>query len=191
MPDPSSQVPQIDEGVSVAQPVAEVPGGCYGGGVAGDGALPGAVVAQQGCDGGGERDDPGVAPGRGGVIQAGEQAAVLSPGPGQRLGAAGQARDRYRRRLRGPGGAGGTGLAAQDRPGASGGVLVVVKQPFQCLLPAVGRVGGGEILGVATDQVVHAVPAMARLGQQALALQGIQLTVGLVKAAVGQGSGCV
>ena len=55
-----------------------------------------------------------------------------------------------------------------------GGVLVVVQQPVQRLVAVSGGVGGGAVLGVAADQVVHAVPAVAGLGQQALAVQGIQ-----------------
>ena len=60
-----------------------------------------------------------------------------------------------------------------------GGVLVEIQQPVQCLLADVGRVGGGgEVAGVGADQVVHAVAAVAGLGQQALAMQSVQVPGG-------------
>jgi hypothetical protein len=60
-PSPNAGQPCVlVKGAGLGQSVAEVPGGLDGDGVAGDGAGPGAIVAQQGCRGGGERDDPGV-----------------------------------------------------------------------------------------------------------------------------------
>ena len=65
------RVPEVAEGEGLAGRVAELPGGLHGGGVAGDGLVPGAVVLQQARQARGQRDDPGALPGRGGLIQAG------------------------------------------------------------------------------------------------------------------------
>jgi len=52
--------------------VAEVPCGPGGGGMAGAGVGPGAVLPQQSRDGGGEGDDPGLLASSGDVVEAGE-----------------------------------------------------------------------------------------------------------------------
>ena len=54
-----------------------------------------------------------------------------------------------------------------------------------------GEFNGGAVLGVAADEVVHAVTAVADLGQQALAVQGVQVIAGLPQADTGQGGGGV
>ena len=64
-------VPEVGEGAGLAGLVAGLPGGLDGGGVAGDGLVPRAVVSQQARQARGQRDDPGVLPGCGGVVQAG------------------------------------------------------------------------------------------------------------------------
>ena len=106
--------PQVAEGVGLAQPVAEVPSGLHGGGVAGDGVGPGAIWRSKAAMRGGEGDDPGMLPGCGGMIQAGQQVGALGPRPGQRPDAVRQVGNRSRRRVRaaeaawsGPGGPGG------------------------------------------------------------------------------------
>ena len=106
-------VPEVAEGEGLAGPVAELPGGLDRGGVAGDGLVPRAVGSQQARQARGQRDDPGVLAGRGGLVQAGQQAGPLGPGPRQRLLPAGQDRDRGRR---GPGrrGGGAAGLAGEQ-----------------------------------------------------------------------------
>ena len=95
-------------------------------------------------------------------------------------GAIGQVGNRGRRCWRGRPGRGGPGLAGQAGLGDGGGVLVVVQQVPQRLVAVGGGVGGGEVPGVAADEVVHAVAAVAGLGQQALAVQGVQLPGGVL-----------
>jgi hypothetical protein len=68
-------VPEVVEGAGLAKPVRELPRGR--GGMPGDGLGPVAVAPQQPGQGAGQRDDPGVLAGAGGVIQAGEQADAL------------------------------------------------------------------------------------------------------------------
>ena len=75
-----------------------MPCGLDRGGVAGDGLGPRAVAPQQPGQAGGQRDDPGVLAGAGGVVQAGEQAGALGAGPGQRLLPVGQGGNRGRDR---------------------------------------------------------------------------------------------
>jgi transposase len=83
------------------------------------------------------------------------------------------------------------GLLDQVRLGKRGGVLVVIQEPFQRLATGGGRVGGCAVRGVAADQVVHAVPAAADLGEQALAIQEVQVTGGLLRADTRQRGGGV
>src|ERR1700678_3944931 len=82
------QPPDVSEGVEgtgLAEPVTEIACGLDRGRVAGDGLSPGAIAPQEPGDAGGQSDDPCVLAGIGSVIQAGEQAGALGPGPRQRL----------------------------------------------------------------------------------------------------------
>jgi hypothetical protein len=54
-----------------------------------------------------------------------------------------------------------------------------------------GGAGGGAVPSVAADEVVHAVPAVSGLGQQALAMQGIQLPGSILQPGAGQRGGGV
>ena len=74
--------PQVVQGAGLAEPVAEMPCGPGCGGVPGDGVGPRAVAPQQAGEAGGQRGDPGVLAGPGGMVQAGEQASALGAGPG-------------------------------------------------------------------------------------------------------------
>ena len=79
------------------------------------------------------------------------------------------------------------------QPGLSegSGVLVVVQQPIQRLFAIGNGVIGGAVADVAADQVVHAIPAVARLGQESLAVQDVQVPGSLPQAGAGQGGGSV
>ena len=101
IPGQQAHAAQVTEGVRLAETVAEVLRGAPGGDMAGDGLGPRAVLAQQGREAGGEGDNAGVLARSRGVVQAGEQADPLGPGPGQRLRAVEQIRDRGRRGQRG------------------------------------------------------------------------------------------
>jgi hypothetical protein len=51
-------------------------------------------------------------------------------------------------------------------------VLIVVQQAFQPMAAVGDGVCGGEVADVAADEVVHAIAAMAGLGQQGNVGQG-------------------
>ena len=59
-----------------------------------------------------------------------------------------------------------------------GGVLVVVQQPGGGAVPVTVGVAGGQGAGVLADQVVQPVPALGRLGDQVLVVQGLQAAAG-------------
>ena len=184
-------MPQVGEGVGLAGPVAEVLRGAQGGGMAGEGLGPRAVVAQQAGQARGEGDDAGVLAGSGGVVQAGEQVGALGPDPGQGLLAVGQGGNRGRPGAGRRGGAG-AGLAGQQGVGEGGGVLVVIQQPGGGLVPVTVRVqAAGQGAGVLADQVVQPVPALGRLGQQVLVVQGLQAAAGGGQVGAVQGGGGV
>ena len=175
-------VPEIGEGVGLAGPVTEMPRGLDRGGVPGDGLGPGAVAPQQPGQAGGQRDDPGVLAGGGGMVQASEQAGPLGPGPSQRLLPVGQVgrRGRYRAVRRAGSGA---GLAGDEGVGASGSVLVVIQQPGGGLVPVTVQVQpAAQGAGVLADQVVQPVPALDRLGEQVLVIQRLQAAAGVRQA---------
>ncbi len=107
--------------------------------------------------------------GCGGLIQAGQQAGPLGPGPHQRLVPAGQ--DWNHGRHVGDRRGGGTGLGGEQGLGAGSGVLVIIQQPPGGLLPVIVQVEtAGQGPGVFADQVMHPVPARRRLGQQVLVI---------------------
>ena len=78
-------------------------------------------------------------------------------------------------------------------PGLSdgGSVLIVVQQPIERLLAIANGVSGGAVADVAADQVVHVIPAVDRLSQQALAVQDVQVPGSLPQAGACQGGGGV
>jgi Homeodomain-like domain len=124
-----------------------------------------------------------------GVVQAGEQAGALCPGPGQRLLPAGEGgnhgRDRAVRRA-----GSGAGLAGDQGVGAGGGVLVVIQQPGGGTVPVMFRVQAvGQGTGVLADQVVQPVPALSRLGNQVLVIQRLQAAAGGYEVGAVQGGG--
>ena len=90
---------------------------------------------------------------------------------------------------RGGGRRAGLGIEADQGVGAGGCVLVVVQQPLHRLLAA-GQ-AGGTVAGIAAQQVMHTVPAVASLGQQPLPVQPVQQRGGFVQAGPGQGRGGV
>src|SRR6185437_760267 len=130
---------------------------------------PGTILPQERCHGGGKRDHPGVLASAGDVIQASTQIGPLGPGPGQCQLSVPQVWDSVRgaRQLASPGGGPVLGKLAL---GDGGGVLVVVQQEIQRSLAVSCTLGGTEILRVPADKVMHAVPAVASLDQQALAM---------------------
>ena len=75
-------MPEVVKGVGLAEAVAERTCGLHRGCVPGDGLGPGAVAPQQPGQTGGERGNPSMLAGRGSLVQAGEQAGTLRPGPG-------------------------------------------------------------------------------------------------------------
>ena len=76
-------------------------------------------------------------------------------------------------------GGAGAGLAGQQGVGQGGGVLVVIQQPGGRLVPVTVWVqAAGQGPGVGADQVVHPVPALGRLGEQVLVVQGLQAAAG-------------
>src|SRR4029077_16904883 len=139
---------------------------------------------------GGRGGAAGVLAGRGGVVEAGEQAGPLGAGPGQRLLPAGPdgnpGRDPALRNGRGR-----AAVAADEGVSAGGGVLVVIQQPTSGILAVPVRVSpAGQGAGVLADQVMHPVPALSRFGQQVLVIQSLQAPArGLDIGAVQRGGG--
>ena len=116
---------------------------------------------------------------------------ALGAGPGQRLLRLGQGGNRGRDRAvrRGESGA---GLAGDEGVGAGGGVLVVIQQPGGGIVPVPVRVQAvGQGAGVLADQVVQPVPALGRLGEQVLVVQGLQAAAGGRQIGAVQGGGGV
>lgn len=75
--------------------------------------------------------------------------------------------DRYRAEHRG-----GTTFGGKEGVSPGGAVLVVIQQLFT----ANGSARGRAAAGVPADEIVHAVPEIASLGQQALAVQSVQVS---------------
>src|SRR5580692_3339988 len=101
------------------------------------------------------------------VVEAGKQVCALGSCPRQRLGHVGQAGPLDRRSRSGiptrP------GVARQLPVGGSGGVLVVIEQPFDSLFSvAVRIIAYGESMSMLADQVVQPVAAAAGFGQQVM-----------------------
>ena len=159
--------------------------------LAGDGICPGAVTPQQPGQARGEGDNAGVLVSAGDVVEAGEQAGTLGPGPGKSLLSIGhggnRGRDRAVRR-----GESGAGLAGEEGVGPGGGVVVVIQQPDDGIVPVMIRVQApGQGAGVLADQVVHPVPALGRLGEQVLVVQGLQAAASGRQVSAVQGGGGV
>jgi len=68
----------------------------------------------------------------------------------------------------------------------AGGVHVVVQEPARGRVPLGGRIGGGQAAGVLADQVMEAVSAPPRLGQQVMVVQALQIPPGAGQARAGQ-----
>ena len=156
----------------------------------GQGVGPGTVLPQQGGHRGGEGHDPGMLAKSGDMVKAGEQVGPFSPCPRQRLIGPARAGSAARRCSQGRGGAS-AGAVRQSGLSEGGGVLIVVQQPIECLLAIENGVSVGAAADVAADQVVHVVPVVARLGQEAHAMQDVQVPVSLPQAGAGQGGGGV
>ena len=77
------------------------------------------------------------------------------------------------------GGPGRGGPAGDAGLGAGGGVLVVVQQPGDGTVAVVGRVGGGQVPGVARGSGRACRTGRGRLGQQVLIVQGVQAAAGV------------
>lgn len=72
--------------------------------------------------------------------------------------------------------------------GTEGGVLVVIQQPDTDLVPVtIGVKPIGEGTGMGADHLVHPVLALARFGEQVLAVQGLQGAAGAGQASAVQG----
>ena len=174
-------VPQVGKGIGLAGPVAQIPGCRHGGGVAGDGLIPRAVIPQQARHARCQRDNPGQLALPGGLVQARQQAGPLGLAPRQRLPPAGQDRDLGRRTADGRSGSG-AGPADQQSFGAGSGMLVVIQQPPGGLLPVVMVVkAAGQRASVLADQVVQPVPARSWLGEQVVLIQCLQGTAGIIQ----------
>ena len=78
----------------------------------------------------------------------------------------------------------------QDIHGSSGGVQAVVKQAGQrrplAVLAVLAVLGGGELAGVVTEQVMHRVPAWPGGVNQMRTDQHFQHVTGLAGGAAGQ-----
>jgi hypothetical protein len=170
-------VAQVGEGAGLGELIARVVRGFEGGPVQGCGLVPVPLAAQILVHR--RRDRGGVPrPAAGsGVTYRSVQVEALGAQPGQGIVAACQVPGVRRRcnchrwRL-------GRGAAAQVLAGRAGSVHVVIKQPAGSRVPLGGRIGGGKAAGVLADQVMKAVAAPRRLGQQVMVIQALQLPPG-------------